>query len=1154
MRLVRLLLFTFALLIPFTTVWAQSGKIAGVVRDAQTGQTMPGVNVSIEGTTQGAVTDVDGFYNILNVRPGSHDVRASFIGYTPVVQEDVRVSSGLTTELDFELREETVGLDELVVSAQRPIVQLDVSANVANLDPAEFQDLPVAGVSEVLDLQAGIEPGLRVRGGGMNELAFIVDGLNMRTGRDQDPFTNISFTSLEEVQVQTGGFNAEYGNVRSGVINVTTKDPSRTRYSFDGMFRYAPTQDRALNALGQLGECDFSDPNNVDPSCDSFWVRPQIDPEVAFEGTENWDPYTQRQYREFGGWNSVAENLRASGFDVEGEDLLEYYKYTHRKDNSIQGPDYEADFTLGGPLVPGLSDQLGGLRFLFSYRGQQRAYTIPQSRDAYDANTFQVKLTSNIRPGMRLTAHGMRGTEEGIVANADLERVALWKGNVPNYPWQWLGESGMSVQPVTGISSERGDIVYSDAVPALGDIDHTMLGGTFTHTLSPKTFYEVTVQNVASKYRSKFPNLRDETFVCPSSGVGPNGEDCEPNTLVPNLYTDNFGNLTPLGEQNRDQVRCFGGTSDLNDDGDLVPYCAGDEPFGYSGQSGNLIGIGEGTGGHWSKTRDTTDVSVFSGRFDLTSQLNRFMQIKTGGELIVSDYDVRSQRISLELGFLYGNFRWNRSPIQGAYYLQSKLEFQGLIANVGLRADYFNPNSDWWVFDSPFDQALRREEGHPDLAAVPQENPGSQIELSPRLGVSFPITDNSKLYFNYGHFRQMLDPFRIFGVRSTPAGGIDELGNPDHPMPKTVAYELGFDQNLFDLFLLRVSGFYRDVRLQPRNVVFESLGGVVNYQTPRPWNYEDVRGAEFTITKNRGKWVQGFLNYTYLQTKWGNFGYERFFENSFEMRNWLRSATDYRISAPLAEPFARMNLRLFTPSDFGPSLAGFNPIGDWRVSLLGEWREGQKWTWRGPGGGGGLPELRENVRYRDYLSFDLRLAKHLGIAGQGNAQIFFDIDNVFGRKHLYRFTAFSGAPGRDFDDYMASLHLSEDIYDGLNDVQCAAEGVSIDDCPFNRKENLPYEWIPGDDDPGVFRDEDVDFQPINAVANLDAVESPDRVAWFWSRETGTYSRWTGSAWEAVPDNEVRQVLDDKAYIDMPNYRFNTFLNPRRFTLGLRFTF
>ena len=1153
MRLVRLLLYTFALLMPLTTAWAQSGKISGIVRDAGTGETMPGVNVSIDGTTQGAVTDADGFYNILNVRPGEYDVRASFIGYRPVLQEDVRVSSGLTTDLNFELREETVGLDELVVSAERPIVQLDVSANVASLTPEEFVDLPVAGVSEILDLQAGIEPGLQIRGGGQSELAFVMDGLNLRTGRDNQPFTNISYTALEEVQVQTGGFNAEYGNVRAGVINVTTKEPPRTRYTFDGLFRYAPPQDKAFNALGLLpDECDYSDESNIDPSCNTYWVRPLLDPEVRMDGTAaSWDIYTQRQYNAFDGLATTATTLQDAGFDVAPEDLIEYYRFTHRKDNSISDPDYQADFTIGGPLIPGLSEKLGDLRFLASYRGTQTAYLIPQSRSSYTADTYQGKLTSNIRRGMKLTLHGMYGTERGHVPDADNSRVVVYRGNTPNYPWQALYDEGApgGTFPVEfmDISAERGEAVYSDAQTSLGDINHRMLGLTFTHTLNPTTFYEVNLQTIGTEYRAHYSNLRDGAYVCPSSGVGEDGASCSPGTIVARPFATGGANSesgTPTGFGT--PPLCFGGGSDLNEDDEVVEYCVGEAPLGYSGLSGNLIGSSESTGGHWNKTRDTSDVNIFTGRFDLTSQVNRFMQVKTGAELILSNYDIFSQRLSQELGFFYEHHEWNRSPIQGAAYAQSKLEFQGMIANVGLRLDYFNPNSEWWVFD-PYDQALRGQEPRLD-EMLPKESPESKLYLSPRIGVSFPITENSKLYFNYGHFRQMLGAFDIFGLQSTPAGGVDVIGNPNHPMPQTVAYELGFDQNLFDLFLLRVSGFYRDIRQQPRSVVYHGLGDVVNYTSRQPWNYEDVRGAEFTLSKNRGDWVRGFINYTYLQTKSGNFGYAEFFQNSFDQLVYLRSSTDYRLNAPIAQPFARMNLLFLTPGDFGPEVAGMHPLSDWRMSFLGEWRSGEKWTWHG--GTGSFPELQNNVEWKDYLNFDLRFTKHLNTTF-ADLQLFLDIDNVFNRRHLYGAMAFGGT--NDDMYYYRSLHMPGDIFDDLTRVTCETEGVSNEDCPYSEKQELPYVWVPGDDKPGDYREYDVPFQPIEGVTTLPA-EGANQIAWYWAQDTGTYSRWTGSSWEPVPDDELNEALENKAYIDMPNYRFNTFFNPRRYTIGLRLTF
>ncbi len=1106
MRFTKLLGALLLLLIPVTGVMAQTGKIAGTVRDASTGEALPGVNVVIDGTTTGAVTDLNGFYNIINVRPGTYSVRASFVGYTPQVTENVEVSTGLTTTINFDLGEQEVGLDEVIVTAEQPIVELDVSANVANLTSEDIVDLPVAGISEVLDLQAGIEPGLQIRGGGVGEIAFIVDGMNLRTGLRNEPFTNVSYTSVEAVQVQTGGFNAEYGNVRSGIVNISTKEPPRNRYTFDGLFRYRPAQSKARGGLPE----DF----------DSWFMRPGLDPEVNFVGTDAWDEYTRRQYNEFDGWIAEADRLQDEGFDVTPEDMVEYFNYMHRKDNSIDIPDYDADFTVGGPLVPGLSQKLGDLRFLASYRGTQTAYLYPQARDAFTDQNISLKLTSNIAEGMKVTVTGFTANERGVNKNdcgfgcdgaVNMDRAIL-----PNYPWEGGGDiDGGASGLITGIS-RRGVYVFSDSKTNRANVDHRMIGGEFTHTINPNTFYEVNANYIFSKYRTPFSAFRDGAF------VDENG------TFVTVSATDNNGRVV-----NPDLVEvCFGGTSDVNGDGEVLGFCAGDEPFGYSGQGGNFRGTNETTGGHWNKARDTSSVGVFTGRFDLTSQVNRFLLVKTGAEIIASDYKNRTAHVNLELvgPTPSRTVRWDRSPIQGAAYVQGKLEFGGMIANVGVRMDYFDANTEWWVF-SPYDQLLRGNSQNLDANAETEQT-DAIVDFSPRIGISFPITQNSKLYFNYGHFRQQLRADQIFGVRSSPAGGIDVIGNPNHPLPKTVAYELGYDQNLFDQFLLRISGFYRDVTDQPRGVVFESLGDVVNYTTWQPWNYEDIRGAEISLTKNRGRWVRGFVNYTFLTKKEGQFGFARFDENEFQQRQYLRTSTDFRISDPVAEPFARFNVTFLTPPDFKQDIAG-GLLGDWRINLLGEWRKGEAFIWNG--GGGNFPELDNNVRWRDYWNFDLRFTKHFNTS-IGTAQFFADISNVFNLRHLYNTAAFH-PDNFDFEQYMWSLHLPEGIYDDLND-----------------QSNLPYVWIPGDDQPGDFRHPSVDFQPINEVTSLGGVTDPDQIAWYWDQSTGDYSRWNGSAWEAVPENEVDQVLDDKAYIDMPNLRFNTFLNPRAVTFGIRLSF
>ena len=110
--------------------------------------------------------------------------------------------------------------------------------------------------------------------------------------------------------------------------------------------------------------------------------------------------------------------------------------------------------------------------------------------------------------------------------------------------------------------------------------------------------------------------------------------------------------------------------------------------------------------------------------------------------------------------------------------------------------------------------------------------------------------------------------------RFSDNNAVTRIANPNNPLPKTVAYELGYEQNIFDEFLLRVAGYYKDVSLQSR-LVYLCIVEIIKYRYSRtePNNYQDVRGFELTLTKNRGNWVQGFINYTYDVRSSGNFGF-----------------------------------------------------------------------------------------------------------------------------------------------------------------------------------------------------------------------------------------------------------------------------------------
>ncbi len=153
-----------------------TGKIAGVVTDADFGSGLPGVNVFIEGTTQGTATNVEGAYSIIGVPPGTYTVVASYIGFATQKTENVVVNAGLTVEVDFELREEVFEGEEIVVVAERPLVQKDLTATTAIVSGDEIRSLPVENFGQVLGLQAGVVDG-HFRGGRIGEVGYWVDGM-----------------------------------------------------------------------------------------------------------------------------------------------------------------------------------------------------------------------------------------------------------------------------------------------------------------------------------------------------------------------------------------------------------------------------------------------------------------------------------------------------------------------------------------------------------------------------------------------------------------------------------------------------------------------------------------------------------------------------------------------------------------------------------------------------------------------------------------------------------------------------------------------------------------------------------------------------------------------------------------------------------------
>lgn len=206
-----------------TLVYAgTTGKIAGKIIDKATGEALIGANVIIVGTTMGASADIDGNYFILNIPLGEYQVKASMIGYSSFTIQKVRVSIDQTAKIDFELSPGSVELADVVVTAEKLLVRKDLTSTEETINGDYISMLPLEDVSAVVNLQAGVVDG-HFRGGRGNEVKYMIDGVPVNDVYSGQSSLSAEVNSIEEIQVLTGTFNAEYGEALSGVVNQVTK-------------------------------------------------------------------------------------------------------------------------------------------------------------------------------------------------------------------------------------------------------------------------------------------------------------------------------------------------------------------------------------------------------------------------------------------------------------------------------------------------------------------------------------------------------------------------------------------------------------------------------------------------------------------------------------------------------------------------------------------------------------------------------------------------------------------------------------------------------------------------------------------------------------------------------------------------------------------
>lgn len=234
-KFVNLSLFIFVLIIlcSGTGLSQTTGKISGVVTDGETGDPLPGANVIVEGTNLGAATGLDGEFFIINVPPGTYTLIVRMMGYETLKYENLQVSVNRTTNAEMKLKTTVIEGEVVVIQADKVVVKKDQTSSVRNVSSEDIEILPVENVGQVVAMQAGVVNG-HFRGGRMTEVAYLIDGVEVTesfggAGRAVD----LEPEAVQDLEVITGTFNAEYGNAMSGIVNAVTKDGQK---KFEGSF------------------------------------------------------------------------------------------------------------------------------------------------------------------------------------------------------------------------------------------------------------------------------------------------------------------------------------------------------------------------------------------------------------------------------------------------------------------------------------------------------------------------------------------------------------------------------------------------------------------------------------------------------------------------------------------------------------------------------------------------------------------------------------------------------------------------------------------------------------------------------------------------------------------------------------------------------
>lgn len=880
-----------------------SGQISGTIRDGKTGDPLAMVSISIPELKRGAVSDAEGNFFIVNLPSGKYSIRASLLGFVPQMRSEVQVFPDFVTKLDFTM-ESTVlqNVKEVEVKAERPLIQKDVTGTTKFLGGDDIRNQPLRGYQDAVAQQSGVvnfklnidneannQNTLIIRGGRPNEVAYFVDGFSQQDPLTGNSTTRITSDAIEEVVVQAGGFNAEYGRINSGVVNVVTK-----------------------------------------------------------EGAEQY----------FGSAEAVSDFL---GLGAES------------RDNNIYS------FSLGGPWTPNFK------KGSFYFSGERQYNTDRNPSSVTEDMVYSQQPNSMFADGELPSNSSSSWSTVGKITYKPSPLKTLKLGGTWNHEdWQQY------------LNSYRFDLNHA---PRYEDNNQSIFA-TWNHSLNSSSYYEV----------------KGNYFLTER-------------TRGDGVYFDNLhGYSRPSGNPTYDpsEALFWYGSNDASGEHVFDDFLHRKSQYvgvavNYANQTSKDFQLKAGGDYQKHKLRyydHYFPVQLYdaNGNPDNIRDVDHYGYDALGNEIDGGDTFTDSNgNGSYDVGEPFNDSNKNgiyddpldkpKTPTVASLYVQGKYERLGLVLNAGLRYDYLTPST----------QALRSETAplDPDnlndgrLQPTDLEDSKVYNRLSPRLGVGFPVSDQTLVHVNYGQFFQQPNlqdlyvSYAFLEHKLRTGGYFVGFGNPNLKPEQTTAYELGISHTPTDRSKIEATMYYKDVKdLVEITNIPSSPNAFSSYQNR---DFATIKGLDLAYTLRRVGLVSMTANYS-LSWAMGTGSVSQTQRNIA----WTASQTP-KMSQPLAfdqrHKFA-MNFDFRYDKSQGPTLGGRKFLENAGLNILLNAASGTPYTPTEVYNEVTLANVATqpigplNSRYGPWtFQVDAKLNKMVPVAGQ-NLELYVWALNIFNRDNV----------------------------------------------------------------------------------------------------------------------------------------------------------